>query len=239
MELTKAVIVLADIGGYTKFIKFHETSLLHAERIITDLLESVIGQAEYPLTLNKLEGDAALFYAGAGQNTAAVLRSAFQQVEGFFEAFHKKRDELEKVNACPCDACTHVGQLHIKAILHYGEVLLKQVRQFQELAGEPVIVAHRLLKNSAQQSEYILVTEALEQGAGGLRPSGGRRLVEDCEGIGKVPVVVFDPPAPGALPSYRTTPIRRTLRRYQLFSYQFFRWLGMVRGREFKSLAGV
>ena len=66
MELIKAVLVLADIGGYTRFIKMHGTSLVHAERIITDLLESVINESEFPLTLNKLEGDAALFYAGAG-----------------------------------------------------------------------------------------------------------------------------------------------------------------------------
>ncbi len=239
MELIKAVLVLADIGGYTRFIKMHETSLVHAERIITDLLESVIDGAEFPLTLNKLEGDAALFYAGAGQNTQAVLRSAFRQVEGFFSAFHAKREELIKINACPCDACQHVGELRIKAILHYGEVALKQVRQFQELAGEPVIVAHRLLKNTVQQKEYILATEAFEQAAGGVRPSGGQRQVEACEGIGAVPVVVFDPPPPGALPAFRTTPMRRTVRRWQLFSYQFFRRLGVVRGREFKSLAGV
>lgn len=167
------------------------------------------------------------------------MRSAFQQTEGFFAAFHKKRDELEKVQACTCDACSNVGQLRIKAILHYGEVLLKQVRQFQELAGESVIVAHRLLKNTVQQKEYILVTEAFERAAGGVRPSGGQRQEEACEGIGQVPVVVFDPPAPGTLPSYRTTPMRRTARRWQLFSYQFFRLLGMGRGREFKSLAGV
>ena len=184
MELIKAVLVLADIGGYTRFIKMHGTSLVHAERIITDLLESVINESEFPLTLNKLEGDAALFYAGAGQNTQAVLRSAFQQTEGFFAAFHKKRDELEKVQACTCDACSNVGQLRIKAILHYGEVLLKQVRQFQELAGESVIVAHRLLKNTVQQKEYILVTEAFERAAGGVRPSGGQRQEEACEGIG-------------------------------------------------------
>jgi class 3 adenylate cyclase len=239
MELTKAVIVLADIGGYTRFIKMHATSLVHAERIITDLLESVIGQAEYPLTLNKLEGDAALFFAGAGQNTQAVLRSAFQQAEGFFQAFHQKRDELEKVRACPCDACTGVGQLRIKAILHYGEVLLKQVRQFQELAGVPVIVAHRLLKNSVQKDEYILVSQAFEQAAGGLRPAGGVRLVEECEGIGQVPVVAFDPPPPGTAAPYRTTWMKRTIRRSQLFTYQGFRALGWFRGREFKSLAGV
>src|SRR5689334_10289190 len=218
----------------------HETSLVHAERIITDLLESVISKAEFPLTLNKLEGDAALFWAPAAQNTAAVLRSAFQQAEGFFWAFHKKRDELEKVQACPCDACTGVGKLRIKAILHYGEVAVKQVRQFQELAGTSVIIAHRLLKNSVQKDEYILVTEAFEQFAGGLRQSGGMRLQEDCEGIGVVPVVAYDPPSgEPPLPVYRTSVVKRWARRFQIFSYQFLRALGLVRVQQFKNLAGV
>jgi len=38
-------------------------SLLHAEAIISDLLEAVIDHAEYPLTLSKLEGDAVFLYA--------------------------------------------------------------------------------------------------------------------------------------------------------------------------------
>ncbi|HEX7927821.1 MAG TPA: DUF2652 domain-containing protein, partial [bacterium] len=137
-------------------------------------------------------------------------------------------------------ACTGVGKLRIKAILHYGEVAVKQVRQFQELAGTSVIIAHRLLKNSVQKDEYILVTEAFEQFAGGLRQSGGTRLQEDCEGIGVVPVVAYDPPSgEPPLPVYRTSVVKRWARRFQIFSYQFLRALGLVRVQQFKNLAGV
>jgi hypothetical protein len=238
VEILKAALVLVDIGGYTRFITMHKTSLIHAERIITDLLESVINTAQYPLTLNKLEGDAVLFYATTGWETASVLRSAFGQAEGFFAAFHRKRGELAKVDPCPCDACRNVGQLRIKAILHYGELALKRVWRFDELAGEPVIVAHRLLKNSVRKDEYLLATEIFEQGAGGLR-EGGERRQEQYEGIGVVPVVVFDPPAEPTLPEYHPTPIRRALRHAYLLGYTGLRNLGVIRARDFKSLAGV
>lgn len=61
MELIQAFIILIDISGYTKFIHKHRVSLIHAERIITELLESVIDASEHPLILNKLQGDAARF----------------------------------------------------------------------------------------------------------------------------------------------------------------------------------
>ena len=63
MELKRVVLVLADISGYTRFMKIHTMSLLHAETIITELLEAVLDHAEFPLTLSKLEGDAAFMYA--------------------------------------------------------------------------------------------------------------------------------------------------------------------------------
>jgi len=37
---------------------------------------------------------------------------------------------------------------------------IKKIRQFEELAGEPVILIHRLLKNTIQAKEYILLTQA-------------------------------------------------------------------------------
>ena len=38
MEVKRLALVLVDISGYTRFVKMHTMSLLHAESIITDLL---------------------------------------------------------------------------------------------------------------------------------------------------------------------------------------------------------
>lgn len=119
-------MVLLDISGYTKFIKYRTTSLLHAEQIITELLDSVIEQAEHPLILNKLEGDAALLYSPI-DDPEPTLVSVYQQVEGFFKAFRDKQNQLMQKGAggCVCDACGEIGNLNIKDVMHYGSVILK------------------------------------------------------------------------------------------------------------------
>ena len=81
----------------------------------------------------------------------------------------------------------------MKAIAHHGEAAFKRFRQFEELAGEDVIVAHRLLKNSIASKEYILMTERFCQLSGGVPGGMHESRVEDCEGIGKVPVKVYYP----------------------------------------------
>ena len=66
MELAQVSLILADISGYTSFVTMHRISVLHAEQIVTELLEAIISQIEAPLILNKLEGDAVFLYARAG-----------------------------------------------------------------------------------------------------------------------------------------------------------------------------
>ncbi len=53
MELKHVALVIADIGGYTRFIRAHKTALLHAQEIIAQLLEAIIERAAYPLTLTR------------------------------------------------------------------------------------------------------------------------------------------------------------------------------------------
>ncbi len=240
MEIHNAVVVLADIGGYTRFIKSHGMALMHAERIITELLESVIDQAMYPLTLNKLEGDAALFYALADSKPDAVCRSALQQANGFFRAFAVKQRTLDAHNLCQCSACTSISQLRIKAILHYGQVAFKRVRQFEELAGESIIVAHRLLKNHVQREEYVLVTQAFDRTAGGQPGRQGTPMVEDCEGIGQVQTVVYEPDRSEPLPPPpKVSRIGKLSQLARLMGYALMRKLKMLREREFPNLAGL
>ena len=129
----------------------------------------MIDKAEYPLTLNKLEGDAALLYADLTEaDITAAARDILNQVDAFFNAFHARIRLMVSGAACPCDACQHIGDLKLKAILNKGEVAFKTVRQFQELAGLEVIWVHRLLKNTVPADEYILATEAYAAALGDL-----------------------------------------------------------------------
>jgi class 3 adenylate cyclase len=195
VEIKRVALVLADISGYTRFMKLHTVSLLHAEVIITDLLEAMLDHAEYPLTLSKLEGDAAFLYVplAADGDARAVTQDVLRQVTAFVEAFKTRERELIACNACTCEACLTIGQLKLKAFLHVGEAAISQIRQFEELAGEDVIVIHRLMKNSIPAKEYIVVTEAFYELSGGLAGQTPEARTEECEGIGPVPVRVYYP----------------------------------------------
>ncbi len=41
-RLKQIFIILVDISGYTNFIRMHKVSLLHAEKIIGELMESIL-----------------------------------------------------------------------------------------------------------------------------------------------------------------------------------------------------
>lgn len=238
MQMQNAVIVLADISGYTRFMNLHGMALAHAESIITELLDSVIDHTEHPLTLNKLEGDAALFYALADVNPKAVAESALRQVNGFFQAFSARKKEIDVDGLCNCGACTEVVHLHIKAVVNFGNVVVRRVRQFEEISGTSVIIAHRLLKNSVPLDEYVLLAEAFEQALGGA-PPGGTRITEQCEGIGAVSAAYYPPGQFVAPPAAPNLP-RRARLVANAFSYMakksILGWLGIAPKREFRNL---
>jgi hypothetical protein len=209
MELRNAALVLSDISGYTNFLQLHSMSLLHAEKIVTELMEAVIDASSHPLTLNKLEGDALLFYAVAENaddpsELSELCRDVLKQSLAFFDAFRTTADSLIGCNICPCDACRQVDELQLKSFLHFGEVAVKQVRTFEELAGQVVIVTHRLAKNSIPSDEYLLLTDTFYEtafGAGESEDITFENRTENCEGIGPVPIKVYYPnPAPPPSP---------------------------------------
>ena len=238
MHTQNAVIVLADISGYTRFIQLHGMALVHAESIITELLDSVIEHTEYPLILNKLQGDAVLFYALADENPRAVAESVLRQVNGFFQTFSTRKKEIGVDALCNCGACTEVVHLDIKAVVNFGSVVVRRVRQFEEISGTPVIIAHRLLKNSVPLQEYVLMTEAFEQILGGA-PPGGTRITEPCEGIGAVSAAYY-PPNPWVAPPPAPNLMRRVRLVRSAFSYMAKKriqgWLGVAPKREFRNL---
>lgn len=187
MRLTHALLVIVDISGYTQFITRRTTSLLHAEQIVTELLESVIDRAEHPLTLNKLQGDAALLYREYEPAEAtAAAQDVLAQIGGFFAAFASCRDRLAQARSgCPCEACSNTANLALKAFVHGGEIAIKQVRQFEELAGEAVIFVHRLLKNRVAEREYVMLSDDI----GRLLPAAvlaqAKPHSESVEGFGE------------------------------------------------------
>jgi len=160
----------------------HRVSLIHAEKIIRELLESVIASANEPLVLHELEGDAVNFYAIEDKG-GTCAGEVFAQVERFVEAFRQREAELiSDCSICKCEACTQVGRLKIKVVRHRGEAVFTQLRRFTKVAGEDVILAHRLLKNTIPSNEYLLMTEPFMQACSNLEHLSLERRTEHAEG---------------------------------------------------------
>lgn len=195
MQIQKVFLAILDISGYTKFIKAHKISLIHAERIIDELIESIIDASEFPLVLHELEGDAVTFYA-LSDGSPEMARNICNQALQCLAAFRKREAELVgECKLCNCDACVTVGRLKLKAILHHGEAVFTQVRQFTKLSGEDMILVHRLLKNSIARKEYILLTESLHGLSADLSGWALESRSESAEGLGRVNVKVYYPSA--------------------------------------------
>jgi hypothetical protein len=165
MRTFEAILVVADISGYTKFVVMNRSSIIHAEQIITELMETVTKNTELPLTVQKLEGDSVFMYAEIGTSRREAINDMTRQVVNFMSSYQSKQQELfqKSVGGCACSACQSIEKLHLKCAIHVGEVLEKYVEGRPELAGEPVIVVHRLMKNSIESDAYILVTEAVAE----------------------------------------------------------------------------
>ena len=201
MAIQRALLLIADIGGYTRFMTAHRINLVHAHEMITQLLEAVIDGARSPLRLAKLKGDAAFFYAPLKEGQAGA--EVVEQVTRIFGAFVSERRKLVAERICNCEGCVGVGSLKLKFVAHAGEVAVHKVKRLTELAGVDVIVVHRLLKNSVPVPEYALMTgPVLEALPEDLR-TGAHHLMEDLEGIGQTATYYLDldklvPPAGAA-----------------------------------------
>ena len=193
MDLKKVFLVIADISGYTKFMRLHKVSMIHAEGIITQLLDSVIVASKFPLVAHELEGDAVSFYAES-DGSVEMAQDISHQILRLFQTFKAKEAELfSDCSLCVCEACSTVDKLKLKAVVHHGEAVFSTVGQFKKVSGVDVILTHRLLKNSVVEDEYILATSAFNElvgGFGALEPHPGR---EHYEGIGSVDVVTYFP----------------------------------------------
>jgi len=195
----KALLVIADISGFTQFMKSHENVFSRAMQatpieVVVELLKAVISAAAPPLKLAEVEGDALFFYAICKEDGEITreLAAIKKQVMSFFRSFYQTLNRLCALNPCALGA----QNLRLKVIIHSGEVALEHIHGFDKLFGMDVILAHRLLKNSVPAPEYVLMTEAAYNRLGDFQQLKPERQTEYCEGIGVVDTVVFYPRAP-------------------------------------------
>jgi hypothetical protein len=201
MASGRYLLLIADIGGYTEYMRFHRMSLAHAEVNTARLLEKVI-DAVPEFDLIEIEGDAAFLSLQAdtmdGEATVPlILRAA----AAMHRAFHLERQYVA-ANLCPCDGCTQADKLKLKFVAHIGEVATQTIRQRRKLVGIDVILVHRLLKNPVQVPEYVLLSEELYNTSDTPMPGPAQEVSQELQGIGPVRAYFVDvADLPAALPS--------------------------------------
>jgi uncharacterized protein YndB with AHSA1/START domain len=192
LALDRGFLVLADIAGYTSYVV--SSPLEHAEDVLSDVTATVAERLGHVLTLNKYEGDAVFGYALDGELDGTMLLDA---VEECYFGFRNRLVGMQHATSCSCSACAKLPDLDLKFVVHYGGFIRRPGSGGEELTGEDVIVAHRLLKNTAPTAfgvrGYALFSAA-SVAALGLDPAalGLREHLESYEDVGEVRCFVAD-----------------------------------------------
>lgn len=188
------ILIVADISGYTSFMKRQVISISHAKQIIVRLLRAMIKECKPPLRVAEIEGDAVFFYATfKGNNSEKVIENVKGQIMNLFKSFYKELQILANINSCSCSACQAAGDLKLKQVIHTGEVEFEKINKVEKLFGLDVIVVHRMLKNSVPAKEYVMMTERANAEFKGFHGLRGTKFKENFEGIGETDTMVFYP----------------------------------------------
>lgn len=196
----RRVLLIADLSGYTGYLLGGETE--EAPLIAGDLVQTVVDQFTGDYELAGLEGDAAFFHAPlTGVSGASVLAG----IARCYGAFRRRIESVRQATTCTCRACQLAPDLDLKFFIHVGTAVEQRIAGRDELAGRDVILAHRLLKDSAPATvgmrSYVLLTEAAVR-ALRIEPSlSGLELVrQSYEHFGEI-TAYAGPPSEGWLES--------------------------------------
>lgn len=154
--MAKSLLFLPDISGFTEFVQ--TTEVAHSQHVISELLEVLIDANTQELQLAEVEGDALFFYK---EEEILSIEKLLAQVETMFTAFYSHLKLLEKNRVCPCNACSSAPKLQLKIIAHSGELQFITVQNNRKPFGTQVIEAHRLMKNSVESDNYLLLSKEL------------------------------------------------------------------------------
>lgn len=191
-ETTRALLLIGDIGGYTRFMKLHRLSLAHSQEITGRLLDAMAKAADQ-VRLVQLEGDAAFFYAPeADFGETALARVAAEQSVAMHHAFHTEQQRMVALNMCSCDACRQAGNLTVKFVAHTGEVAAQTVKRRLNVVGVDVIAVHQMLKNSVPVPEYILMTGAVFSRSEAPVRERAQTVEQELEGLGNAEIYFVD-----------------------------------------------
>ncbi|MEA2000397.1 MAG: DUF2652 domain-containing protein [Actinomycetota bacterium] len=180
-------LVIADISGYTQFLTSSE--LEHANGIIGELLNAIVGAIQAPLTVSRIEGDAVFMYGAMPEGMSG--QTVLESVELLYCSFAGSLETMTLNTSCQCNACVNISSLGLKIVMHCGEFAKADVGGQETLSGADVVMAHRLLKNSIHETtgiaDYMIVTQQCVDDLGvAAIVAGWTEHTEEYEHVGEV-----------------------------------------------------
>lgn len=139
----KGYFIITDISGYTEYLT--ESELDHAHDILQSLFDSQITNIRFPLKISGFRGDAILMYTP--ESCFINPQSFLETLENLYVAFSQTLQQMQINTTCQCKACRNIKKLDLKMCIHYGEYIIQNLGDREELLGADVIVPHRMLKN--------------------------------------------------------------------------------------------
>lgn len=153
-------LLIADVSGYTAFLT--QAELEHAQDILANLFKVLLDNIQPPLLVSKLEGDAIFCYVPEG--SLLLGQTLLETIENIYYQFSSARERMQINTTCTCRACTLIPSLDLKFAVHYGEYVVTVLPVQTELHSADVIVVHRLLKNTVNETfntkSYAFFTQA-------------------------------------------------------------------------------
>lgn len=148
------MLCIPDLTGFTRFIS--DTDITFSGRVVPAVLKAILHSNRSGYKIGEVEGDAILFYAF---EPFPNLSQVVDQCMFFFESFRSALEQIERDNPELYAKYLKGNKLGLKVILHSGHTYPEKIDTRTKLIGEDVIKAHRLLKNSVKEDEYILCSE--------------------------------------------------------------------------------
>ncbi len=155
MATEQATILIPDISGYTEFVS--TTEIDHSSHVLNHLLETIVESIAEDYVVSEIEGDAVLLYR---KGEAPTKQDLVAQCLKTFRAFHREIQGMASTTVCQCGACQGVPGLTLKFVVHYGSISEIKVARFVKASGLDMVIAHRLLKNSIDGHEYLLLSRS-------------------------------------------------------------------------------
>jgi hypothetical protein len=183
MPVERALLLLADIVGYTKFMRLHRINLAHSQDNTRRLLEAMV-DAVPSLRLVEIEGDAVFLYAPQDERDQRTANAFLPLTLAMHRAFHTRQQWMVARNMCACEACKQVGTLRVKFVAHVGEVATQRIKKRTKLVGIDVIAAHRMLKNTVPVREYLLMSDSIYERCEPALRERSEQIDQELEGIG-------------------------------------------------------